>query len=190
MKTKYLTLLFLTFLFNLYSCQTIVDLKYKKGERTPNTYYKDIDNRLDTFEGTWIYDNGTDYIKIVLIKKIKVSVGDYFEDILIGEFQYKHNGIEKINTLHNLNATLVNIMLHGIYGNIFWTNHSPFDQYTTDNYRLRTSIDENDCISKMDIRTLILNGQSTIQIYKWKSMELNQACIPIIPDGFYYLMKQ
>jgi hypothetical protein len=45
-------------------------------------------------------------------------------------------------------------------------------------------------LSEIDIRTLMLNGQPAIQIFKRKPMEVPQACYPVIPGGFYYLIKQ
>ena len=173
---------------NCICAQTIVDLDDRPLNRISGTYYKDTQNKLNPFEGTWIYDDGEYYIKFVFVKKIQVPVGDYFEDILIGEFQYKINGTEIINTLGNLNASLPNIRMHGIYGNYFWTNHTPFDEYTIDNFRLVSTIIENGCLSKLDIRTLTLNGRQAIQIFKRKP--LGQACNPLILGGFYYLIKQ
>ena len=37
-----------------------------------NSYYKDINNVLNGFEGTWLYTNGSDTLKIVLIKSTMV----------------------------------------------------------------------------------------------------------------------
>lgn len=190
MRTINLFLAFFIMQLNCMCAQTIVDIDNRLGEHNSNTYYKDVQNKLNQFEGTWLYDDGIHYIRLVFIKKIQVPVGDYFEDILIGEFQYKINGTEVINTLGNLNTSLPNIRLHGIYGNDFWTNHTPFDEFTTDNFRLNTTIIENGCISDIDIRTLTLNGQQAMQIFKRKPLFPGQACNPFIPGGFYYLIKQ
>jgi hypothetical protein len=190
MKTIYKILVILVLQSTCIQAQTIVDLSNRNGEHNSNTYYKDTTNRLNPFNGTWVYDDGVTYIKLVLIKKIQAPVGDYFEDILIGEFQYKVDGNEIINKLSNINGILPNIRLHGIDGNYFWNNHTPFDDYTTDNFRLNVSINENGCISDIDIRTLIHNGQQAVQIFKRKPLDLGQNCTPIIPGGFYYLIKQ
>jgi hypothetical protein len=190
MKTIFKILVILVLNITFVEAQTIVDLNDRPLNRIAGTYYQDTQYKLNQFEGTWLYDDGTHYIKLVLVKKIQVPVGNYFEDILIGEFQYKLNGTEIINTLSNLNDTLPNIYFHGIDGNYFWTNHTPFDEYTTDNFRLGVDINENDCMSEIDIRTLILNGQPAIQIFKRKPLGIGQACNPVIPGGFYYLIKQ
>lgn len=190
MKTIKIFLAFFIMQLNCIYAQTIVDLNDRNGNRFSNTYYKDTQNKLNQFEGTWLYDDGVYYIKLVFIKKVQVPVDDYFEDILIGEFQYKINGVEIINTLGNLNSVFPNIHMYGIYGNHFWNNHTPFDEYTTDNFRLKTTINENSCLSHIDIRTLNLSGQQAIQIFKRKPLTLGQACNSLIPGGFYYLMKQ
>lgn len=168
----------------------VVDLDDRNGDRISGTYHKDTQNKLNQFEGTWLYDDGTHYIKFVLVKKYQMPIENYFEDYLVGEFQYKLNGVEIINTLNNLNTNYSNLRKYNICGNHFWYNHTPFDEYTTDNFRLKTRIFENDCLSHIDIRTLTLNGQQAIQIFKRKPLQPGQVCNPVIPGGYYYLIKQ
>lgn len=183
-------IIFFTLISTLTSCQTVVDLDARDGTRNNGIYYKDTNNKLLPFGGTWVYNDGTNYIKLILVNKIYAQIGDYYEDLIIGEFQYKHNGIDIINNLNNLNVTYPNILQHSISGNYFLTTQTPFDQYTNDNFRLGLMINENACPSRLEIRTLILNGQPAIQIYKWKSLETATGCHPTIPEGFYYLIKQ
>lgn len=190
MKAIFKILVILVLQSTCIQAQTIVDLSNRNGEHNSNTYYKDTTNRLNPFDGTWVYDDGVTYIKLILTKKIQAPVGDYFEDILIGEFQYKIDGNEVINTLNNLNTNIIDPYNHKIHGNYFWNNRTPFDDFTTDNFRLKTSIIENGCISHVDIRILIHNGQQAIQIFKRKPLDLYQNCQPVIPGGFYYLIKQ
>lgn len=168
----------------------IVDLDDRDGSIIANTYYKDTQNKLNQFEGTWVYDDGINYIKLILVKKYQFPEANYFEDILVGEIQYKNDGNEIINTLNKINANYSDYDDYSISGNHFWYNHTPFDEYTSDNFRLKTRIMENHCLSRIDIRTLTLNGQQAIQIFKRKPMEIEQACNPAIPGGFYYLIKQ
>ncbi len=83
MKTIQILTALLLFLSGLFSCQTVADLETAYPINTPNTYYKDIGNNLSDYEGTWVYDDGISYIKIVLVKKIKFPVWQYFEDTII-----------------------------------------------------------------------------------------------------------
>lgn len=168
----------------------IVDLDDRDGSIVANTYYKDTQNKLNQFEGTWVYDDGINYIKLILVKKYHFPEENYFEDILVGEIQYKIDGNEIINTLNKINANYSDNDDYSISGNDFWYNHTPFDEFTSDNFRLKTRIMENHCLSRIDIRTLTLNGQQAIQIFKRIPMEIEQECHALIPGGFYYLIKQ
>lgn len=89
-----------------YSCKAqspIVSLDELGWKNTNNAYYKDIDNVLNNFEGTWLYANGNTSLKIILVKSTQYFNGKYYEDLLIGGYQYIDNGIEKINTLTDAN---------------------------------------------------------------------------------------
>ena len=187
MKTLKLFILLYIVSLNFINAQTIVDLDSRDGERTLNTYYKDTQNKLNQFEGTWVYDDGVSYIKFVLIKKYQFPVENYFEDLIVGEFQYKKNGQEIINTLNNLNYN--DSYNYKIRGNHFWYNISPFRNYTSDNFRLETRITENGHLSDLDMRTLTNNGQQIMQIFKSRA-SIYYEYLPIIPEGFYYLTKQ
>jgi hypothetical protein len=99
---KIITLLLLTI-----SCkaQFIVNLKDDDGyTRQDFYYYKDINNLLDPFVGTYIYTNGTDTLKIILQKQIMSYDGRCYYDKLIGEYQYIKNGVEISNTLSDINT--------------------------------------------------------------------------------------
>jgi hypothetical protein len=55
-------------------------------EEQSNAYYKDLDNELDTFEGTWLYTNGNTSWKIILKKEITFFNDKYYEDLIVGEY--------------------------------------------------------------------------------------------------------
>jgi len=81
-------------------------------------YYKDINNTLNNFTGTFLYTNGSTSFKIILQKKLQSSVNDrYKEDILIGSYQYIENGVEKINVLNSINDNHSNGWKYNIHGN-------------------------------------------------------------------------
>ena len=71
-------------------------------------YYKDFNNYLNSFEGTWLFTNGNTSFTVILQKKIMIEVSAsssnkiYYADAIIGEYKYIENGIEKINTLQNI----------------------------------------------------------------------------------------
>jgi len=181
MKKTHLFIALFILLSGLVSCQTIVNMhdnSYPINE--PNTYYKDIGNKLNLYEGTWVYDNGTSYIKIILQKKIKFPVLQYFEDTLIGGFQYKKNGVEIINTLNLINSNFNDPIKYPISGNRFGDTSLPsiFEGYTSDNTRLSLTVRENNCFSDMDVRILLLNGQPEIQIKKRNRLNLRKIVIP------------
>lgn len=95
----------------------IIDIQDKDGNRDTNTYYKDIDSLLNRFEGTYVYTNGNTIFKVTLIKKVYQYNSRFYEDLIIGEYQYIENGIEKVNTLSDLNITYNDQRSHNIDGN-------------------------------------------------------------------------
>tara|TARA_R110002111_G_scaffold126258_1_gene190814 strand:- start:160 stop:699 length:540 start_codon:yes stop_codon:yes gene_type:complete len=78
-----------------------------KMDMPENGYYKDVNNVLNDFEGTWLYTNGNTSLKITLTKNIQYFNGKFYEDIIVGGYQYIENGVEKINTLSD--ASISNI---------------------------------------------------------------------------------
>ncbi|PZR24458.1 MAG: hypothetical protein DI539_00335 [Flavobacterium psychrophilum] len=93
-------------------------------------YYKDTENNLDNYTGTWIYTNGTTSLTISLQKKIMMpfyyAPTSIYEDILIGEYRYIENGIEKINTLSQLSLNLSEAIEYSIHGNIIVKQNSQY----------------------------------------------------------------
>ncbi len=119
------TLLFFTILCIACKAQTPVSPLYSNVDygNTEGTYYKDTFNDLNRFEGTWQYTNGNTAFKVVLQKKemyhyeSPISTHHYYEDLLIGEYKYVENGIEKVNTLNFLSNTYNNPSEHYLAGN-------------------------------------------------------------------------
>ena len=82
------------------SCKAqTVPLYASYREYTQGTYIKDTFNEMNKFEGTWQYTNGTDSLTIVMQKKTHIYNGEYYEDLLIGEYRFVSNGTEVVNTL-------------------------------------------------------------------------------------------
>ena len=78
------------------SQSVIIDIE-KAGFGQPDGYYQnDLNNLLDAFPGTYIYSSGNMSFKIVLKKVIKQYFDSHYEDLIIGEYKYIENGIEKL----------------------------------------------------------------------------------------------
>lgn len=123
---KALTILTLLIISYSIEAQPLIEPRFKNLNyaRTEGTYYKDIDNDYAPYVGTWIYTHGNTSFKIVLQKKEMMplisGVGQhaiqYYTDILIGEYQYIENGIDKVNTLANLSVNHSKPINYSLYG--------------------------------------------------------------------------
>ncbi|MGV7108162.1 DUF6705 family protein, partial [Flavobacterium sp. U410] len=100
----------------------IIDLLDDDGSALSGAYYKDVNNLLDVFEGTFIYTNGNSQLTIQLVKKVQQYNGSYYEDLLIGEYRYIKNGLEIINTLSEINQNYSYQYKHKIAGNVIADN--------------------------------------------------------------------
>lgn len=86
-------------------------------------YYKDTHNDLDNYTGTWKYIIGNTSLTITLQKKLMQETSNaastkfYYEDILVGEYKYIENGIDKINTLSQLLVEQAQTIDYNIFGN-------------------------------------------------------------------------
>src|SRR5574343_274610 len=96
---KIITLLLLLN-FCIINAQTpIIHLEDKDGSRLNGAYYKDIDSVFNNYEGVWEYSDG-----------------------LVGEIKYVKNGVEKANTLSEINANYGKEKRHTISGNTILTS--------------------------------------------------------------------
>ncbi|MBN9284338.1 MULTISPECIES: DUF6705 family protein [Flavobacterium] len=93
---------------------------YLSSDAITGGYYKDIDNDLNKFQGTWKYSDGTTSLTIVLKKKNQVTVpyGDYMTDILVGEYSFVYNGTQQTNTLNSLEQNATTYGANNIYATI------------------------------------------------------------------------
>lgn len=102
----------------------IIDISESELGQPDGYYIKDINNYLNPFEGTYLYTNGNTSFKIILVKKVQQYNGRYYEDLIIGEYQYIENGVEKVNTLSNINIVYNNQSIkHAISGNLIVDNN-------------------------------------------------------------------
>lgn len=110
-------------ILSVFSCKAqtiIIPLDSNQDyENSPDYYIKDINNDLNKFEGTWKYQNGTTEITIILKKELHYTISneDNHEDLLVGEYQYIEDSIEKVNTLNDIDNPSISGYDHIISGN-------------------------------------------------------------------------
>ena len=179
----------------------IVDLADKDCTRINGAYYKDTNNLLNTFQGTYLYTNGTTSFKIVLVKKVQQYNSEYYEDLIIGEYQYIENGVEKVNTLSLINTVYNNQRVHNIDGNSFLYNNSRVwkcPECALGEIGVQCTIRDasSDRFADLNIRKTLVGNQEAIKI---KISHVSSIIIisgdPIpppfsLPIGIYTLIKQ
>lgn len=180
----------------------IINIEDADGFPTTGIYYKDINNLLNPFEGTYIYTNGTTTFKMILVKKVQQYNGRYYEDLIIGEYQYIENGVEKVNTLNQINTVYNDQRSHNIDGNFVVNNNFrgwKCPTCPTNEKRLSLSIRDaaTDNYARIGMRRTTENGQEVmkIKISHVTAQSYNVDTEPVPPDfslllGEYTLIKQ
>jgi hypothetical protein len=183
------------------SAQTpIIDITAQNGTTISGAYYQDDGLLLNQFEGTWLYTNGSTSFKIILLKKVMQYNSQYYEDMIIGEYQYIENGIEKVNTLSLINNNYPNQILHNIAGNSVISNaNKPFCN-DCEEFEKRLRLMFTDPYSKhygqMIVRKIMLGSQEAIKINMRKTSKsawIEGTPAPptdfTVPSGEYVLLK-
>jgi len=146
MNNIFFTILTLLFLFTMKAQTPIKPLYMKGGNNVSGAYYKDLNNDFDNFTGTWQLVNGSTTLKIVFEKREQIYIEDYdaYYDVLVGEYKYLVNGLEKVNTLPNLVSPPTDVYAHNIVGaSIIKSTSAPVCNDCTVNER-RVSLNFND----------------------------------------------
>lgn len=200
---KQLNLIFIL-LFAL-SCKAqnpIIDITSSELGQPDGYYSKDINNLLNPFQGTYIYTNGNTSFKIILTKKVQQYNGRFYEDLIIGEYQYIKNGIEQINTLSNLNVVYNNQAIkHAISGKLIVNNNFRFwkcPQCNINEKRLSAGIKDRSTnrFAYITMRRTVIAGQEVMQIkISHVTGEMQIAGQPAPPNfslplGEFTLIKQ
>lgn len=198
-KIVFLMILFVVSL-NCKAQNPILDISDIGLDHIAGAYYKDTQNILDPFVGTYIYTNGNTSFKIVLQKKTMSSMNDvYYEDLIIGEYQYIENGVEILNTLNNLNTNLSNGWLYNISGSLVLDGKElGCDECADDEKRIRISLTDETIhrTAKLDIRRINQIGQQSIKVELWwtgrgtRNENDPPRPAPRIPAGTYVMIKQ
>lgn len=148
----------------------VIDIN-ESGLGRPTGYYrKDINNVLDQFEGTYVYINGNKVFTITLVKKIKQYNSSYYQDLIIGEYQYSVNGTVIQDTMPNLNVVYNNQYIkHAIGGDYTLSNNNrrwKCPQCYPNERRLSAKITDMSTERSADflMRKTIINGQQVLQV--------------------------
>lgn len=162
-------LLFTLFPITILAQNPVISLENYYGDDIVGAYYKDTNNVLNPFEGTYVYTNGNKEFKIILVKKVMQYNGEYYEDLVIGEYQYKINGLEIVNTLPEINIVYNNQVKHHIRGNAIINNNDiewkcPLCE--PNEKRLRASIRDKTSgrIAQLFMRRTTENGQQVMKV--------------------------
>jgi len=115
------TLIIFLLISSVLSCKAqspVVDIDANRTQIPNGAYFKDAQNKLGKYTGTWKYTNGNTTFTITIVKMLEYFDGRDYEDILIGEYKYIDNGVEIINTLSDINSTSITPYQHLIKGNL------------------------------------------------------------------------
>ena len=141
-----------------------------------NAYYQDIDSVRNQFVGTWVYNNGNEQMKIRFRKLdhfLELSrTYSYHLDYLIGEMQYKNSvGIEKFNSLANLNANHQSIHKYSMFSGSYQSNRDSPQclNCTTNTRRLfmwynEPDVDDLTLKGEWAMRVVIENGITKLKV--------------------------
>ncbi|NBL63846.1 hypothetical protein GV828_01385 [Flavobacterium sp. NST-5] len=197
-----ITLFLFALSFNCKAQSPVIDIMnlQQKIQDIPGAYHKDTQNLLNPFEGTYLYTNGNTSFKIVFQKKIMSSRsnGYLFEDLLIGEYQYIENGLEKVNTLPKLNINYSNKHKHSISTNhIIMPGNVGCEDCVAGEKALYGGLVDgaSDNTARFIIRRITVNGQPAIKVHiGWRYREhvvgTPEGPHASIPGGDYVLIKQ
>jgi len=189
--------------FALLSCKAQSVIKPLDGVPCPsndsNCYDKDVNNEFDKFVGTWKYTNGTNEIIFKLKKEehYQTSPNSNYQDLLVGEYQYKSNGITVVNTLDSFDNPFISGFSHNISGGSFkhrLPNHC-IDNSDVSEIKIWLFINhptENDTEGRVILRYLSDNGVEKLQacIYDDSALSNDVDARIDISDGYYEFIKQ
>ena len=140
-----------------------------RGSTEQGYYYKDFNNTLNLFEGTYKYTNGSTSFTIILQKKVQSNYNNYCqEDILIGSYKYVENNITKVDVLNDINNTYSDGWSYYIHGsNILTGNTLGCTDCDINEKWIEGSIEDlvSGSIDTLFIRKVTVNGQEAIKIW-------------------------
>ncbi len=178
---KNILILFIVCFINCKAQQQIVPLE-TKGIPVKNTYYKDLNNDLDPYIGTWkgVFENK---IFIITFSKYKNfnSLYEYYKDRLVGKYKMLDSNGNELYSTYNLTDEDAKVISMGFVGS---------------NNLNKLSLSFGDICIDGEIHISFNNIQKT-QIY-WKYFTYQElvtddsGCAPYneMPRGEFVLTKQ
>ncbi len=195
-----LQIVFTYLLFLNCQAQTpVFDIEDFESKDSIGAYHKDTKNVLDPFEGTYVYTSGNTTFKLVLQKKIMSNMNNYYyEDLIIGEYQYIENGVETRNTLAKLNENYSNKVKHSLFGNHILNGKYLGCKECADNEkRLKAGLVDYvaDALANVQLRRITYNGKPAIVFNLYWEMRTKRdtdppLTRPFIAPGDYIMIKQ
>ncbi|NBL63844.1 hypothetical protein GV828_01375 [Flavobacterium sp. NST-5] len=196
-----ITLVIFSLLTNCKAQSPVIDIMNLQQviKDIPGAYHKDTQNILNAFEGTYLYTNGNTSFKIVFQKKMMSSLNSYrFEDLLIGEYQYIQDGVEKVNTLNKLTINYSDKSNHSISTNhVIMPGNVGCEDCVAGEKALYAGLVDgaSDNTARFIIRRITVNGQPAIKVHiGWRYREhvvgTPEGPHASIPGGDYVLIKQ
>jgi len=195
---------FIVLFISLLSCKAQQTVGIYDGDPSlpEGTYYKDLNNDLDKFTGTWKFEQGNTVLIIILEKKDHVlnTTFNQYEDLIVGEYKYEFNNQVVLDYLYRIDMTILNEYQHNIYGNAILnsTDTPNCEQCNTLERRLKIIFKDpereyipsnivlrHQTINGVEQLTAILGGSSSYAV-----TEENLPSQPRVPYGTYVLIKQ
>jgi len=138
-------------------------------------------------------------LKFIFKKVLSKNQSYYTEDILVGEYQYIVNGIEKVNTLgrFDLNYSADDVYKHSVAGNNIYDGQTYCNDCAPNEEHLKTGLVDTDAKANadFDIKKTTQNGTEAIRVIIGWSIRIQKDTDsplpnPSLPGGVYILEKQ
>lgn len=177
--------------------QTVKNILEADGVHKNQIYYQDLNFLLNPFVGTYVLQNGNQYFKIILQKRVHAPTAiSGFEDLIVGEYQYINpTGVQQINSLSSINTVYNREAQHRIDGNEILSNSDEpvCGDCAEREKRLRLGFTDN-YPGYIIVRKIVVNGLDAISIFKasyGENGDENGQFTPLkVPFGTYVLIKQ
>lgn len=162
-----------------------------QSEHEAGAYYKDTDNVLDGYVGTWEYLQANKVFRVFIYKEVDVNyynfntASNFKIDKLVGNYIYLENGIEIINTTNNLLTAGSPLTSNHIYmtaikpdGTIGFLFKDPqLSKWTS--YSLRVS----EVPDNTSLTPTALNWKITVSGFQNKNQDVNASQAIRVPNN-------